>query len=273
MNYRQEYIIRPDGSRLRICVYTPHQRRENVLGLLWIHGGGYVIGVPEQDDAYILRFIEASGCVVVAPDYTLAPDKPYPAALDDCYLSLLWLRDHGIEYGMRPDQIFVGGNSAGGGLAAAVSLYARDKSEVAIAFQMLLYPMLDDRATVSSTNNNAPVWNSNDNDGAWRLYLGDSYRSEGVPIYAAPGRTVDYSALPPTLSFVGNIEPFYDETVIFIDNLKKNGIPVQFKVFDGCFHAFDRMCAKTEIAKQAVVFLMENFAHAVENYFAPQNLP
>jgi acetyl esterase/lipase len=241
-----------------------------VPGLLWIHGGGYLIGVPEQDDAYILRFVEASGCVVVSPDYTLALDKPYPAALEDCYQALLWLKQHGTEYGMRADQLFVGGDSAGGGLAAAISLYARDKGEVALAFQMLLYPMIDDRATGSSVDNNAPVWNSNDNDGAWQLYLRDAYRSDEVPMYAAPGRAEDCSGLPPAFSFVGSVEPFHDETVAFMDNLTRSGVPVHFRVFDGCFHAFDQMCSETKTAGEAVDFLMESFAYAKENYFAPQ---
>jgi acetyl esterase/lipase len=197
-------------------------------------------------------------------------EKPYPAALDDCYSALVWLRGEGAAYGMRPDQIFVGGDSAGGGLAAAVSLLARDKGEIALAYQMLLYPMLDDRPTESSTDNDAPVWDSVLNDASWRLYLGDRYGTEGVPASAAPARETDYTGLPPTFSFVGSIEPFRDETVVFMDRLQEAGIPVRFKVFDGCFHAFDQMCSKTAIAKQATAFLMESYEDAIKCYFAPQ---
>ena len=269
MQYTQEYIARPDGSRLRICVYTPLEPKENVPGLLWIHGGGYSIGIPEQDDAFILRFVKASGCVVVSPDYTLSLDKPYPAALDDCYAALLWLRDNGAKYGMRQNQIFVGGNSAGGGLSAALTLLARDKGEVPIAFQIPLYPMMDDRPTESSTDNDAPLWFSAVNDGSWKLYLGEHYRSESAPIYAAAARASDYTNLPPTCSFVGSIEPFADEAKTYIENLKACEIPTHFKVFDGCFHAFDQICPETEISKEAVAFLMESFDYAVTNYFAP----
>ena len=268
--YQQEYITRADGSKLRICVYTPLKRRENVPGLLWIHGGGYSIGIPEQDDAFISRFVEASGCVVVSPDYTLSLDKPYPAAFLDCYDALLWLRDNGTRYGMRPDQIFVGGNSAGGGLAAAVSLFARDKGEVP-AFQILLYPMLDDRPTESSADNDAPLWYTKVNDASWRLYLGDLYRSSETPIYAAPGRATDLSGLPPTCSFVGSIEPFLDETKSFIERLKENNIPVHFKIYEGCFHAFDQMCPDAEVTKDAIAFLMESFSYAVDNYVKNKN--
>jgi len=195
MRYKQEYITRPDGTKLRICVYTPLERKENVPGLLWIHGGGYALGIPEQDDDDILMLIKASGGVVVSPDYTVSLDKPYPAALDDCYLALLWLRNNGSKYGMRQDQIFVGGTSAGGGLAAAISLLARDKGEVNIAFLMPLYPMIDDRPNESSIDNDAPLWNSSKNDASWKLYLGDLYGSEEIPYYAVPARAEDYSGL------------------------------------------------------------------------------
>jgi acetyl esterase/lipase len=270
IRYRQEYIIRPAGSKLRICVYTPLVKREGACGLLWIHGGGYAIGVPEQDDHFIREFVGASGCVVVSPDYALSVDKPYPAALDDCYATLLWLCKNGGAFGMRQDQIFVGGDSAGGGLAAAVSLYARDKGDAAVAFQILAYPMLDDRPTSSSTGNDAPVWDSVSNNAAWRMYLGDCYGGDNVPAYAAPARAKNFAGLPPACCFVGSIEAFYDETVTYIENLKKSGVPVQFKVFDGCYHAFVRMCPNANIAKEAISFLMENFMYAVNNYFAPQ---
>lgn len=270
LRYEQKYITRADGSQLRICIYSPNEPKQNVPGLLWLHGGGYVIGTPEQDEIFIKRFITASGCVVVAPDYTLSLDKPYPAALDDCYAALLWLKEHGMEYGMRSDQIFIGGDSAGGGLTAAVSLYARDKGEVKIAFQMPLYPMLDDRLTESNTDNDAPIWNSKSNDLAWRLYLGELFGNEEISEYAVPARCIDYSGLPPTCAFVGSIEPFRDETVTYIENLKKAGISTHFKIFDGCFHAFDLICYPTRIAKESRAFLMEAFNYAVEHYFAEQ---
>jgi acetyl esterase/lipase len=168
---------------------------------------------------------------------------------------------------MRPDQIFVGGNSAGGGLAAAVTLAARDRGEVAVAFQIPLYPMLDDRPTESSTDNDAPLWYSKINDASWRLYLSDCYGSDTIPAYAVPARETHYAGLPPACSFVGGIEPFRDETAAYMDNLRNAGIPVHFKIFDGCFHAFDQMCPKTDIAKEAVTFLMESFDYAVRHYF------
>lgn len=268
--YEQIYIPRSGGGKFRICVYRPLIKKENAAGLLWLHGGGYAFGAPEQDESYIRRFIEASDCVVVAPDYTLSFDAPYPAAINDCYDALLWLKENGEKYGMRPDQIFIGGNSAGGGLCAALSLYARDKGEVSVAYQMPLYPMLDDRPTPSSIQNDAPMWNTKSNNAAWRLYLGQLYGAKSVSQYAAPARAENLRDLPPACTYVGDIEPFYDETVLYVKRLREAGVEVSFKIFEGCFHAFDFLCGKTDIGKEAANFLMDNFNYALKNYFAPQ---
>lgn len=173
---------------------------------------------------------------------------------------------------MRYDQIMVGGDSAGGGLAVAVSLYARDKNEVAIAFQMPLYPMLDDRMnTPSATDNDAPLWNSRSNKISWRLYLGELFGKDIVPEYAVPARCQELTGLPPACSFVGSIEPFCDEMINYFERLRATGIPVHYKVFDGCFHGFDVVCPKTRIANEATDFLIACFRYAVENYFAVQS--
>lgn len=270
INREEIYIEREDGSKLRLSVYSPEEKKENVPGLLWIHGGGYGLGCPEQDFAFIQNFIDASGCVVVAPDYTNSTTAPYPAAFNDCYNALLWLKENGKNYGMRDNQIFVGGNSAGGGLCAAVTLKARDTGDVNIAFQMPLYPMLDDRMiTESSQNNDAPIWNSASNEVGWKLYLGENYGTDNVSKYASPARETDYANLPPTLTYVGTIEPFTDETVEYVENLKEAGVEVNFKMFDGCFHGFDLLKFTTP-AKEADEFLINGFKYAVENYTAEQ---
>lgn len=173
--------------------------------------------------------------------------------------------NHSDEYKIRKDQLIIGGNSAGGGLTAALSLYARDKNEVAIAFQIPLYPMLDDRMdTESAKDNDAPVWNSKSNYIGWKLYLSDLFGTDNVPTYASPARASDFSNLPPTLSFVGDIEPFYDETILYMEKLRKNGIPVHFEVYKGCFHAFDFIGSNTNIAQEAISFLMKNFDYAIQ---------
>lgn len=272
LGFLQEYLKRQDGSSLRLCVYYPKNTpKTTVPGLLWMHGGGYAMGIPEQEEKAIARFIEQSGCVVVSPDYTTSLQAPYPAALDDCYSALLWLQKNGGNYGMRADQLMVGGTSAGGGLAVALCLMAREKKEVSIACQIPLYPMLDDTMSLASAKeNDAPLWNSRSNELGWRLYLLDRVGTKGVPATAAPARADDVSALPPACSFVGSIEPFFDETVQYIHRLQSCGIPTHFKVFDGCFHGFDVACANTQIARSATAFLMESFRFATQHYFAPQ---
>ncbi|MGN0545474.1 MAG: alpha/beta hydrolase [Acutalibacteraceae bacterium] len=262
-------IPRADGTKLRLCVYSPRKQKSGVPGLLWLHGGGYAMGIPEQDHAFVRAFVGASGCVMVVPDYKKSLYAPFPAALDDCYLALLWLKNNGERYGMSPDKIFVGGNSAGGGLTAALTIYARDKGEVNVAFQMPLYPMLDDRPTETSRNNDAPVWNTKSNIAAWKLYLGSDYGTDRVSKYAAPSRETDYSGLPPALIFIGSIDPFFAETQKYVNDLRAAGVEVMFEVLDGGFHSFD-MYGFADIAKQARNFTAEGFSYAVENYSAPQ---
>ncbi|MDD3521201.1 MAG: alpha/beta hydrolase, partial [Actinomycetota bacterium] len=245
---------------------------EKVPGILWLHGGGYALGAPEQAGMMAKRLIEEHKCIIVAPEYRLSVKSPYPAGLEDCYEVLLWMKNHAEELGIRENQLMVGGDSAGGGLAAALTLFARDKGEVAIAFQMPLYPMLDDRMTTSSSkDNNAPVWNSKSNYICWKLYLGKLFGAANVPYYAAPARASDFSNLPPTATFVSELEPFRDEVIKYVENLRKAGVPVDFEIFEGCYHAFEQMCPKAKISKKAVAFIMNSFKHAVEHCFAEQD--
>lgn len=266
-----KYIQRPDGSMLRILICRAKQAtKPNATGLLWIHGGGYALGAPEQDCFFVDPMIKDGSCIAVMPAYTLSTKAPYPAALEDCYLALMWMKQNATELGINPQQLFVGGDSAGGGLTAALCMYARDKGEVKIAFQMPLYPMLDDRMiTPSSQNNDAPVWNTASNTAAWEMYLRGRDRLN-VPIYAAPGRAQDLRGLPPACTYVGTVEPFYDETVNFVECLRAQGIEVKFKEYKGCFHAFDMMGAGTKVGKDAKAFLLECFRYAQNNYFIKQ---
>ena len=264
-------LKRVDGTDLRVCIFKSKCPVDNVPGVLWIHGGGYFSGHPEDEIGKIKIMIESSNCVVISPDYKTSLEEPYPAALDDCYQALLWMNDNTEQLGIRENQLLVGGESAGAGLAAAVCLYSRDKKGPAIAYQMLLYPMIDDRMnTESMIDNDAPVWNERVNRIAWKIYLGNLYQTKNVPKYAAPSRETDYSGLPPTLSYVSDIEPFRDETIHYVENLKKTGIPVDFALYHGGFHGFDGLCPKAKISKQAIRFFEESFKHAVANYFSEQ---
>jgi len=260
----ERYIEREDGSQLRLLIFKSKEEVGKVPAYLWFHGGGYAMGSPEMAGFYAERLIEASPCVVIAPDYSLSTDKPYPAALDDAYASLLWTVKNADELGIRTNQIFIGGDSAGGGLAACLSLYARDKGEVSIAFQTPLYPMLDDRMeTESSQKSKDPAWNPKMNEIAWRMYLGEM---KEAPKYAAPSREEDFAGLPPTYTYVGDLEVFQDETLTYIDKLKKAGIPAKVDVYKGCYHGFDRM--GTQVGEEAIQGLIEAYLFAVQHYFS-----
>lgn len=264
VNYKQEYVERVDGSKLRLCVYSPKGELNNEVGLLWLCGGGFAMGQPEQDALFFIRdFVKEFNCVVVSPEYTKSLDKPYPAAFQDCCLALSWLKEHSKQLSVDDGRLFVGGDSAGGGLTVAMCLYERDTQNVNVAFQMPLYPMLDDRENPSSKDNKAPVWNSKSNVLAWKLYLADC---EDVPKYAAPARETNYSSLPPCLTYVGDVEPFYDETVRFVEELKKADVPVRFEIFEGCFHGFDIVGRNSKVGKRARRFLLDGFLYAKEHY-------
>jgi len=272
IDFIENYITRADGSNLRLCIFKPKDQTGTIPGVLWLHGGGYAIGTPEQSMSKAKSLINASQCVVIAPDYLLSTEAPYPAALEDSYTALLWMKDNASALGIRENQLMVGGESAGGGLTAALTLYARDKGEVAIAFQMPLYPMLDDRmSSESAKDNNAPVWNSKSNTNAWKLYLGDLFGTANVKRYAAPARAEDYSNLPPTATFVGDLEPFRDETIQYVENLRNAGVPVNFELYKGCYHAFETICPNAEVSKKALSFLLNSYKYAVDHYFAEQS--
>ncbi len=267
----ETFIRTPANERLRLCVYSTKNTTKNAVGLLWFHGGGYAIGVPEQDTGFIRQFLSTANCVVVAPDYTLSTEKPYPAALLDGYAALRWMGEHVNSLGIRADQLFVGGDSAGGGLTAAVTLMARDKAEVNVAFQMPLYPMIDDRMiTPSARDNHAPVWDSHANELAWKMYLGDLFGSPDVPTYAAPARAKDYGGLQPTYSFVGSLEPFYDETVAYVAALRDAGVSAEIDVYEGCYHAFDVIAGKSPVGRAAREVLLARFAYAAAHCFKAQ---
>ena len=240
-------------------------------GVLWIHGGGYQSG--SSRDVYVTRAISLTvkfGAVLVSPDYRLSRKHPYPAGLEDCYAALLYLRDHAKELGIREDQIMVGGESAGGGLAAALCMLAKDRGEVNIAYQMPLYPMLDDRDTESSRDNHAPNWNTKRNHKAWKRYLREAWGTDLVPAYAAPARREDYSGLPPCYTFVGDIEPFYRETADYVENLKNAGVEAEMDTYPDWFHAYDVLFPMKKISREAIGRFEQHFAYAIGHYFAPQ---
>jgi acetyl esterase/lipase len=235
------YIPGADQSEMLIKVYRPNspdtKRRP---ALLWIHGGGYVLGHPDADDALCQQFVQAADCVVLSPDYRLAPEHPFPAAIEDCYAALTWLAGAVDEWSIDASRIAIGGASAGGGLAAALALLARDRSGPAICFQMPLYPMIDERNETPSSYEivHPSVWNRANNAAAWRMYLGEHADGEVSP-YAAASRAESLAGLPPTYTCVGQLDPFRDETLDYVRRLAQAGVDVEFQLYPGCYHAFE----------------------------------
>ena len=268
---RVQKIQIPSGARrIPALVLSPEELSAPATGVLWIHGGGYISGMKEM--VYISRAVElvkSFGAVVVSPGYRLAPFSPYPAAIDDCYTALVYMKEHAAELWVREDQLMVGGESAGGGLCAAVCIKARDTGEVNVAFQMPLYPMLDDRDTETSRDNHGRVWNTWKNHFGWRCYLRGTDR-ETLPPYAAPARVGNMEGLPPAYTFVSTGEPFYAETLEYIRRLKDCGIPASADVYETDMHAFDMMRPKDALSIEAARRFNESFAYAQAHYFAPQ---
>ena len=198
----KEYTVRKDrAGSVKLLIVEPLKKQGLVPGILWIHGGGYATGMASMVRfSRAIHLVKKYGAVLVCPEYRLSGKAPYPAALEDCYEALKYLKEHIMDLGCDPGQIMVGGESAGGGLTAALCMYARDKKEVNIAFQMPLYPMLDHRDTDSSRKNYRLPWNTFFNHIAWDLYLQDL---EEVTPYASAAEQTDYSGLPPAYTFVG----------------------------------------------------------------------
>jgi acetyl esterase/lipase len=232
---RSEQVV-SDDPNVVVRVHRPKDVDGPLPCVYSIHGGGYVLGSYDMDDAKFDRYCPMFPCVGVSVEYRLAPETPYPGPLDDCYAGLRWTHDHADELGIARDRIGVAGVSAGGGLAAALALVARDRGEVPLAFQLLECPMLDDRQTTSSSQlDGLPIWSRESNAFGWRSYLGELYGGD-VPAYAAPARATDLTGLPPALVIVGGADGFRDEDIEYALRLNQSGVPTELHVLPGAPH-------------------------------------
>jgi acetyl esterase/lipase len=235
-------------AAVAVRVHRPSPTERSLPAMLWMHGGGMVMGTAAQDDAICRRFAEDLGIIVAAVDYRLAPDHQFPVPLHDCHDALVWLAQ-------QPDvdstRIAVGGASAGGGLAAALALLAHERGEVRLAFQLLAYPMLDDRTAnrLDVDERNLRLWNVKANRFGWQSYLGQPPGGAGVSGLAAPARFDDLSQLPPAWIGVGTLDLFQDEDVAYAGRLKAAGVPCELDLVDGAFHGFDLVRPKAEVSK------------------------
>jgi acetyl esterase/lipase len=235
---RTERLV-PGNPAVRVRVHRAVDAEGVLPAIVSIHGGGLVIGTYDMDDRLFDRWCPRFGIVGVSVEYRLAPETPYPGALDDCYAALRWTHEHAEELGIDPGRIGIHGVSAGGGLAAATALVARDRGEVPLAFQLLDCPMLDDRqATESIQVDELWVWTTQSNEFGWRSYLGPLYGTDDVPAYAAPARASDLRGLPPTCVVVGSIDGFRDEDVDYAQRLNRAGVPCELHVIAGLPHGY-----------------------------------
>ncbi|MCK9503415.1 MAG: alpha/beta hydrolase [Porticoccaceae bacterium] len=212
-------------------------RRPAILSL---HGGGFVAGTAQREDAVMRQMAADVGAVIVSVDYRLAPETPFPGALDDSYAALAWLHMNADALGVDKNRIAVRGVSAGGGLAAGLALLTRDRGEFPIAYQLLIYPMLDDR-TQAHPCAGRHVWPIEANGFGWRSYLGADVvpGSAAVSPYAAAARAENLAGLPPTFIAVGSIDLFVDEDLHFARDLIRAGVPTELHLYPGAYHGFN----------------------------------
>jgi acetyl esterase/lipase len=232
----------PDGAEVLVRWYEPSPTRaRGGPAVVYLHGGGMILGSVAAYDRLVAGYVADCGVPFLSVDYRVAPEHPHPVPVEDCFAGLRWLTEHADELGIDAERIAIMGDSAGGGLAAAVALLARDRT-VPLARQILVYPMLDDRTTTADPAL-APfaVWSYDDNYTGWHALLGDAVGGPDVPPSAAPGRATDVSGLPPTYLDAGELDIFRDECIEYVQRLAACGTPVELHVHPGCPHGFDRM--------------------------------
>ena len=256
------YIKSFDNYLVRTRVFKKNNSTNN-LPLLFFHGGGFIMSSPEDEIKTIKRLVEKFNFIVYAPDYRIGKKGQFPNAFLDSYHSLLYLNTkyNGEEKEKR--NITVYGSSAGGNLALSVALKARDNKLNCINLLIALYPMLDyTMSEKSMINNNAPVWNYKLNKLAWKTYL----KNNNTPSkYASPILENDFTDLPETISFIGTLDPFFDETKLVVEKLKNKNVDVRFKTFNGAYHAFEIVVPKAKVSLEAIDFVNNAITSALFN--------
>jgi len=229
----------PSGAPdVPVRVYAPQRRQGVVPGLFYIHGGGFVLGDLELTDALLLRLVDELGIVIVSVDYGLFQEQPFLAPVEDCYAALTWVGAKTAELGIDPARLGIGGASAGGGLAAGVTLLARDRGGPALCFQSLGVPELDDRLDTPSmlAYDDTPLWNRPNAIFSWTSYLGTAPGGPDVSPYAAPARATDLAGLPPAFITVCQFDPLRDEGIAYAQRMMHAGVHTELHHYPGTFH-------------------------------------
>ena len=245
-----EFSVVQETGVLALRHYAPSVPQRLRACLVWIHGGGHVLGSMDQDDDMLIEIVREVGCDIVAVGVRRAPEHPYPAELEDALAAFRWTRSNAELLDIDIQRVALGGASSGAGTAAGLALYLRDHQDPGVCFQMLIYPMLDDR-TVGTDGDDVfddRVWGRQDNGFGWAAYLGP--RAEGdAPPYAAPARAGDLSLLPPAFMAVGDLDLFLAEDIEYAERLRHSGVPVELKVYPGAFHGFNRVAPGATVSR------------------------
>jgi acetyl esterase/lipase len=243
--------LRRDEPRMRL--YRPREQRSQAA-LLWFHGGGFMMGAPAMDDHFCAETCRSLGVIVASAEYRFAPENPFPAALDDAFAAWTWLQSSAAELGIDAGRIIIGGQSAGGGLAAGLVQRIHDTGGDGALAQLLFCPMLDDRTV--NRHELDPIehliWSNQSNRIGWSAYLGRPPGGSDVPPYASPARRIDLGGLPPAWIGVGDIDLFHDEDLSYAERLRWAGVDATFVKVAGAPHGFEAWARKTEVAQQFV---------------------
>jgi acetyl esterase/lipase len=244
---------------LALYIFQPENVPTDNPALIWIHGGGYIMN--DANDLLAPLIAEQVGCTVISVNYRIAPEHPFPAGPEDCYATLLWVHENAAELGIDPDHIAIGGQSAGAGMAAGVTLMNRDRKGPKLAFQYLLYPMLDNlHDTPSGHFDNHVVWNRQISLNAWEMYLNGTPRLKASP-YASASRATDLSNLPPTFLTVGAQDLFRDECIDYARRMMLANVPTQLEVFPGMTHAGEIMIPHAAVSQR----MQKNYLQALQD--------
>lgn len=245
-----------DGATVTLSWYWLAGAQQPGSAGLYLHGGGMILGLDELGllyDTAVRHYVAASRVPMLVVDYRIAPEHPHPVPVEDCYAALLWLAGHSAELRIDPTRLAVMGDSAGGSLAAAVCLLARDRAGPPIALQLLAYPMLDDRSPMPDSElAQLLTWTHNDNRTGWAALLGETVGGVGVAPYAAPARAIDLAGLPPAYLDVGDLDIFRDEDIAYASRLMAAGVPTELHVHPGCPHAFEWLAPRADVSQRVI---------------------
>lgn len=258
----RDHVVRSPSNPVPVRIYRPRDAGPNVPAVLYLHGGGFVLGGGYEEDAAAVTVARDVGVVVASVDYRLAPEHRFPAATEDCYAALVWLSERSRELDIDATRIAVYGLSAGGGLAAAVTLMARDRRGPAICFQFLGIPALDDRLDTPSMTAfiDTPQLDRHTSEVMWRHYLGDG--AGEVSQYAAPARATDLRGLPPAYVSVMEFDPLRDEAIAYAARLLQAGVSAELHVLPGTFHG-SHIVAGARITRRAAAEEVAVFRRAL----------